>query len=98
MLTLVFFRSQSLPQSFEVYGNLLDFSSHSDQPFLSVDPQVWVFLFVGFVLDHFIILNRADKWLGSLNILPRWVAYLFFITAVLLFGGAVNHPFVYFQF
>jgi alginate O-acetyltransferase complex protein AlgI len=98
MLTLVFFRSQSLPQSFEVYGNLLDFSSHIDQPFLSVDPQVWIFLFVGFVLDHFIILNRADKWLGSLNILPRWVAYLFFITAVLLFGGAVNHPFVYFQF
>ncbi len=99
MLTLVFFRSQSLPQSFEVYDYLLNIKGSIDTytP-LVIDWSVWLFLGIGFLLDHFVVKVRFDYWVQDLSIPFRWLIYLFFLAAILLFGGAVNHPFVYFQF
>lgn len=103
MITLVFFRSQSLDQSFDVYrilfqGVHISNANAAELLKLSAESQVWLFLTVGFVFDHFIMKNRADKWFGNQNLALRWSVYLFMLTAILLFGGAVNHPFVYFQF
>lgn len=103
MMTLVFFRSQSLDQSFDVYrilfqGVHISNANAVELLKLSAESQVWLFLIVGFVFDHFIMKVRADKWFGNQNLVLRWSVYLFMLTAVLLFGGAVNHPFVYFQF
>jgi D-alanyl-lipoteichoic acid acyltransferase DltB (MBOAT superfamily) len=103
MMTLVFFRSQSLDQSFDVYrilfqGVHISNANAAELLKLSAEIQVWLFLIVGFVFDHFIMKVRADKWFGNQNLVLRWSVYLFMLTAVLLFGGAVNHPFVYFQF
>jgi len=103
MMTLVFFRSQSLDQSFDVYrilfqGVQISNANPAELLKLSAESQVWLFLIVGFVSDHFIMKVRADKWFGSQSLVLRWFVYLFMLTAVLLFGGAVNHPFVYFQF
>ncbi|NDB80910.1 hypothetical protein EB155_13710, partial [archaeon] len=65
---------------------------------LSAEFAIWLFLLIGFLLDHLIMKSRADSWFASLPVLIRWAIYLFMLVAVLLFGGAVNHPFVYFQF
>lgn len=103
MMTLVFFRSQTLDQSFDVYrvlfqGVHVSNANAAELLKLSAESQVWLFLIVGFVFDHFIMKVRADKWFGNQNLVLRWSVYLFMLTAILLFGGAVNHPFVYFQF
>lgn len=100
MMTLVFFRGQSLDQSFDVYSMLIGNYDYTQKSLmhLTAEGQVWLFLFVGFVFDHFIMKKRADQWFGDQSLFLRWIVYLFMLTAVLLFGGAVNHPFVYFQF
>jgi D-alanyl-lipoteichoic acid acyltransferase DltB (MBOAT superfamily) len=100
MMTLVFFRGQSLDQSFDVYNMLIGNYDYTQKSLLQLTAewQVWLFLFVGFVFDHFIMKKRADQWFGDQSLFSRWIVYLFMLTAVLLFGGAVNHPFVYFQF
>jgi D-alanyl-lipoteichoic acid acyltransferase DltB (MBOAT superfamily) len=100
MMTLVFFRGQSLDQSFDVYNMLIGNYDYTQKSLLQLtaEGQVWLFLFVGFVFDHFIMKKRADQWFGDQSLFSRWIVYLFMLTAVLLFGGAVNHPFVYFQF
>lgn len=100
MGTLVFFRSVSVAQSFQIFGHLFnpEIIPSNTLKHLSIDPQVWLFLIVGLVLDHAVITQRVDVWIAPLKLASRWFWYLFFLTAVLLFGGAVNHPFVYFQF
>jgi alginate O-acetyltransferase complex protein AlgI len=100
MSTLVFFRSVSADQSVHIFKQLWSTqgSWSADLKDLVIDPQVWLFLGVGIVLDHVLIKERIDQWVSPLKFIHRWFWYLFFLTAVLLFGGAVNHPFVYFQF
>ena len=100
MMTLVFFRGQSLDQSFDVYKMLFSNYDYTQKTLLhlTAEGQVWLFLLVGFLMDHFIMKQRADQWFGGQSLFLRWTVYLFMLTAVLLFGGAVNHPFVYFQF
>ena len=100
MMTLVFFRGQSLDQSFDVYKMLFSNYDYTQKTLLhlTAEGQVWLFLLVGFLMDHFIMKQRADQWFGGQALFLRWTVYLFMLTAVLLFGGAVNHPFVYFQF
>jgi D-alanyl-lipoteichoic acid acyltransferase DltB (MBOAT superfamily) len=108
MMTLVFFRSNTLNQSFDVYKQLVGFKTNVSMDaaganlntlqHLSMPVYIMLFLGIAFVLDHFIMKVRVDKWLGLQNVYVRWVLYLGLISAVLLKGGAVNHPFVYFQF
>ncbi len=100
MTTLVFFRSSNVAQSFDIFRDLWVSRTYCETPalHLKIDPQVWLFLFVGLILDHVIVRERVDRWISPLKLAYRWFWYLFFLTAVLLFGGAVNHPFVYFQF
>jgi D-alanyl-lipoteichoic acid acyltransferase DltB (MBOAT superfamily) len=100
MMTLVFFRSGNVGQSFDIFNHLWVPRTYCETPALNlqVDPQVWLFLLVGLVMDHGVVKERVDRWIAPLKLGYRWFWYLFFLTAVLLFGGAVNHPFVYFQF
>jgi D-alanyl-lipoteichoic acid acyltransferase DltB (MBOAT superfamily) len=100
MSTLVFFRSGSVGQSLDIFEHLWVPRTYCETPALNlaIDPQVWLFLLVGLILDHAVVKVRVDRWISPLKLGYRWFWYLFFLTAVLLFGGAVNHPFVYFQF
>jgi hypothetical protein len=50
------------------------------------------------VLDIFVMKQRADKWFESMAMPLRRLIYLFMILSLFMLGGAVNHPFVYFQF
>ncbi|MFZ9969826.1 MAG: MBOAT family O-acyltransferase [Bacteroidia bacterium] len=65
---------------------------------LQIDLHIPLFLLVFWILDHAIFKKRFDAWAESKSLLQRWGLYLFFIAAILIWGGAVNHPFVYFQF
>jgi D-alanyl-lipoteichoic acid acyltransferase DltB (MBOAT superfamily) len=65
---------------------------------LYVPIHVTVFLIVALILDHFVVMVRVDSWISTKPWWTRWFFYVFFIIAVLFWGGAVNHPFVYFQF
>ena len=65
---------------------------------LNVPVHVTLFLVVAVILDHFVVMVRVDSWISNKPWWTRWFFYVFFIIAVLFWGGAVNHPFVYFQF
>lgn len=106
MITLVFFRSNTLDQSFDVYQQLFGYHEKENVlepgltslPNLEMPMYILVFLGIAFVLDHVVMKVRVDKWMGQQSLIFRWVIYVGLISAVLLKGGAVNHPFVYFQF
>jgi hypothetical protein len=96
MITLVFFRSGNIEQAKMVYKQML--GSNLGIENIQVGLLIWLFLIVGVVLDNNIMKERADSWLGKLPAYGRWSLYIFFIGSIAMFGGAVNHPFVYFQF
>lgn len=96
MITLVFFRSGTIEQAKLVYKQML--GSNLGIENIHVGLLIWLFLIVGVVLDNNIMKERADSWLGKLPFIARWSLYVFFIGSIAMFGGAVNHPFVYFQF
>ena len=98
-ITLVWFRSVNMPQSSEVFRHLAgDLTSTVKQINLDIPIQIPVFLFVFIVLDIFVMKQRADKWFESMAMPLRRLIYLFMILSLFMLGGAVNHPFVYFQF
>ena len=96
MLTLVFFRSVNLPQSTEVYGML--FTGASGTAGLSI-PAITLFMVLLFlVLDLGLTRKRFDFWMDDFPWYTRWATYSSFCCLIWMFGGTVNHPFVYFQF
>jgi hypothetical protein len=50
------------------------------------------------LLDLFITRDRFDRWIGKYPAALRWTVYSVFMLSIWMFGGTVNHPFVYFQF
>jgi alginate O-acetyltransferase complex protein AlgI len=96
MITLVYFRSGSIHQSGEVFNTLFGMSSGKLQ--LHVPIHIYLLLAAFIILDLFIINARIDVWLQKFSLPLRWTAYAAMVICVWLLGGAVNHPFVYFQF
>ncbi|MBU6325221.1 MAG: MBOAT family protein [Bacteroidetes bacterium] len=96
MLTLVFFRSVSLAQSTEVYRML--FSGAPGTAGLSI-PAMTLFMVAMFlVLDLWFTKKRFDLWMDDFPWPARWLGYSTLCCLIWMFGGTVNHPFVYFQF
>lgn len=104
MMTLVYFRSGSVKQASEVFGMLWNpgyincrlFGTGSD--ILQVSNHIWLFLIVFLILDLWIMKSRVDVWFSKFNWVWRWLFYAFALVSIWVFGGAINHPFVYFQF
>jgi alginate O-acetyltransferase complex protein AlgI len=96
MITLVYFRSGSIPQSADVFDSLLGNTKGLLE--LQVPLHIFVLLAVFIALDLFIVNARIDVWLQKFSLPARWTAYAAMVVCVWLLGGAVNHPFVYFQF
>jgi hypothetical protein len=65
---------------------------------LDIDPHIPLFLLVFLVMDHGLFKQRFDAWAETKTKALRWSLYAFMLAAILVWGGAVNHPFVYFQF
>lgn len=52
-----------------------------------------------FILSEVILYNkRFDHWIASRALIARWGIYLMLLFCLAVLGGAVNHPFIYFQF
>ena len=96
LLSLVFFRSMSLRQSTDVYGMLAGIPAGEAQ--LHIPLVTWFMLLAFILLDLFITRDRFDRWIGKRSTLVRWSCYSVFMLSIWMFGGTVNHPFVYFQF
>lgn len=96
MITLVYFRSSTIPESSEVFHSLLGDTAGSLQ--LHIPVFVLILLAVFIILDLFIVRERIDIWFQKFHFSIRWAAYSAMILCVWLLGGAINHPFVYFQF
>jgi hypothetical protein len=50
------------------------------------------------VLDLGLTRKRFDLWMDDFPWYTRWATYSSFCCLIWMFGGTVNHPFVYFQF
>ena len=107
MMTLVWFRSATMDQASEVFGMLwmpgyigcrLDGLEGIAAPTLAHGLQIPLFLCIFLLLDLWVMKDRADVWLGKFSMPIRWAMYVSMAVSIWIWGGAVNHPFVYFQF
>lgn len=110
MMTLVYFRSGTIKQAGEVFAKLYGKSTqviantavgtalNDSATHLHVGYVIPLFLLVFLILDLFVLDVRVDVWMGRFATWQRWIMYVMILAAVLIFGGAINHPFVYFQF
>jgi len=107
MMTLVWFRSATMDQASEVFGMLcmpgyigcrLDGLEGIAAPTLAHGLQIPLFLCIFLLLDLWVMKDRADVWLGKFSMPIRWIMYVAMAVSIWVWGGAINHPFVYFQF
>jgi hypothetical protein len=62
-------------------------------------PAITLFMVLLFlVLDLGLTRKRFDFWMDDFPWYTRWATYSSFCCLIWMFGGTVNHPFVYFQF
>lgn len=100
MITLVWFRSVNMPQSARVFDILGLGETGRGKTLLTLDIpwHIPAFLILFLLLDLKIMRERADDWFGKFNMPLRWGMYGILLLFIWVWGGAVNHPFVYFQF
>lgn len=103
MMTLVYFRSGSIQQASQVFGQLwipkyVNCRLNATAINLVVPTHIWVFLGLFLCLDLWVMKSRVDIWLGNFSWNIRWIMYAIVLVSIWMFGGAINHPFVYFQF
>ena len=96
MISLVWFRAMDLGQASAVLRALS--GKNGGEQSLEIPVHIPLFLLLFILLDEFIVHTRIDHWLASFPKYSRWAFYLGAITCIWLWGGATNHPFVYFQF
>jgi D-alanyl-lipoteichoic acid acyltransferase DltB (MBOAT superfamily) len=96
MLTLVFFRAASLSQSTEVYRML--FAGSEGTASLSIPLMTLLMVALFLLLDLWFTQKRFDLWMDDFPWPWRWFGYSTLCCLIWMFGGTVNHPFVYFQF
>lgn len=103
MITLIWFRSANMPQAADIFDVLINGTAHIHKlegsvKMLDIPWHIPVFLFIFLLMDLFIMRERADTWFGKFGRPLRWSMYAFMLICIWIWGGAVNHPFVYFQF
>lgn len=103
MITLVWFRSANMPQAADIFDILVNGTAHIHKlegslKLLDIPWHIPAFLLIFLLMDLFIMKERADTWFGKFSKPLRWGMYAFMLMCIWIWGGAVNHPFVYFQF
>lgn len=96
MITLVYFRSSNMPQTVDVFKGLMGRNTGTLK--LDFPIHIPILLLAFYILDNWIMKQRVDIWLGKYSLPLRWAFYTACLASIWLLGGAVNHPFVYFQF
>ena len=113
MLTLIYFRSSSMHQAAKIWNQLWFGGSENiglTAPYsaaievqessaeLTIGMQIPIFLCIFLLLDLCVMKERADVWMGKFALPLRWIMYCMMAISIWIWGGAINHPFVYFQF
>lgn len=97
----VFFRAENMEAVSDIYANLISnpfLSNAANQSQLSFSAWFAVPAIL-FIFSEFILYNtRFDHWIKRRSVILRWLVYSSLILCIALLGGAVNHPFIYFQF
>jgi alginate O-acetyltransferase complex protein AlgI len=96
MMTLVFFRSMHIAQSADVYTMLV--GKQGGEAVLTMPIMTWVMLGLFMLADLVLTDRRFDLWIGRFSWIWRWSVYSLLLVLIWVYGGTVNHPFVYFQF
>ena len=91
----IFFRADNLDAVSLIYTGILQNGGNSDLEFSS-----WFMLpALLFILFEIVLYNkRFDSWIDAKPTAARWTLYGLILFCILVLGGAVNHPFIYFQF
>jgi D-alanyl-lipoteichoic acid acyltransferase DltB (MBOAT superfamily) len=91
----IFFRADNLDAVNQIYTGILQNSGN-----LNLEFSHWFVLPASlFILFEIVLYNkRFDSWISSKPVAIRWSLYSVILFCILALGGAVNHPFIYFQF
>ncbi len=103
MITLIWFRSANMPQSADIFQMLINpgyinCRLEGGPAILDIPWHIPAFLILFLFMDLYLMKERADTWFGHFSKPVRWFMYAFMLLCIWMWGGAVNHPFVYFQF
>ena len=91
----VFFRASNIDAVSNIYTSIL--SNAGDTPL--VFSAFFALPACLFLLSEALLYNdRFDVWIGSKRTALRWMVYTLLLFCIVALGGAVNHPFIYFQF
>ncbi len=93
----VFFRSQNIEESFQIFSSILN-NTHISSAKLITPIYLWIFLILFIISDLFLYNNRFDKWISNFSMLSRWSIYGILIFSIIAFAGVEDFPFIYFQF
>ena len=94
-LAWVFFRATDMQNVKSIWMSIAS-NSGQEQLYFSeylILPAA-IFLFFEFILYN----GRFDHWIGTKKSYTRWLVYAILLFCITVLGGAVNHPFIYFQF
>lgn len=90
----IFFRSNSVSQSFEVIGHIFELSNLGIQ--ISLIPMLYLFIVLG--MEFINAKKHVTEYLVSNQVALRWVTYAAFVIFIMTFRKATNPEFIYFQF
>jgi len=96
MVGWVFFRAKDLDTAFAVLGSMFTWqgvgsSTHASEPALSLI-VLWPALFITFVLKN------SWEWTANVSLAKTALLTALFLASLVGLLGAVDHPFLYFQF
>lgn len=96
-LIWVFFRSQSFDGAMNVFYLLFENIGMKSKGL--VIPNFLIIFFILFIISDLLLYNkRFDKWLGDFHWFGRWAVYGVLMFGIIVFAGAEDFPFIYFQF
>jgi D-alanyl-lipoteichoic acid acyltransferase DltB (MBOAT superfamily) len=96
-LIWVFFRSQTISESFVVLKSLFVNGFLTGQS-LNIPLHVWIFLGIFIVSDLLLYNKRFDTWTSSQNFVLRWFIYALLLFLIIACSGVEIFQFIYFQF
>ncbi|MFY0645061.1 MAG: MBOAT family protein [Bacteroidia bacterium] len=91
----VFFRASNMDNVQNIWNSMLS-NKGEEQLYFSDYVIIPAIIFVLF--EALLYNGRFDHWVSGKKAPIRWIVYAILLFCIAVLGGAVNHPFIYFQF
>ncbi len=92
----IFFRSENMDKAKLILNSA--FQNYALDDALNIPLYIWLFFITFLISDLTFYNSRFDKWLEGKQLFLRWGIYFFLMTAIIVFAGVKDLPFIYFQF